>query len=243
MGITAATIRAAIYLRRSTDLQEHSFDRQRSQVEALAKRHGYVIVATYQDDAIAGDHVQKRKGFCQMLEDAKRGRFQVILCDSKDRFGRFDLIDAGEVIAPLRRAGVKLHTAAEGLIDWGSFAGRITDAVLQEAKQLETRELSRRVASKVLLKVQRGEWVPAVPPYGLKVALADGRKRLVPGDPDEVRVVRFIFDAVADRGLTVGQVCRELEARGVPSPRGCGKARDRGIWAKPTVRRMLKNRK
>src|SRR5262245_55068732 len=172
-GLTA--VRAAIYLRRSTDLQEHSFDRQRSQVEPLAQRHGYVVVGTYQDDAISGDHVEKRRGFCQMLADAKRGAFQVILCDSKDRFGRFDLIDAGEVIAPLRRAGIRLHTAAEGLIDWGSFAGRITDAVLQEAKQLESRELSRRVASRLLAKVVAGDWVPAIIPYGLaKVTGDDG---------------------------------------------------------------------
>jgi hypothetical protein len=26
-------------------------------------------------------------------------------CDDKDRFGRFDIIDQSEVVAPLRRAG------------------------------------------------------------------------------------------------------------------------------------------
>src|SRR5262249_28390603 len=87
-------IRAAAYYRRSTALQEDSFDRQQSQVEALAEREGYSVVTTYQDDAIAGDHIEKRKGFCRMLEDARAGRFTTIVCDSKDRFGRFDLIDA-----------------------------------------------------------------------------------------------------------------------------------------------------
>jgi site-specific DNA recombinase len=213
-----APVRAAAYYRRSTDMQEHSFDRQRSQVEPLAKRQGYIIVRTYEDDAIAGDHVEKRKGFCRMLEDAKRGLFSVILCDSKDRFGRFDLIDAGEVIAPLRRAGVRLHTAAEGLIDWDSFAGRITDAILQEAKRQEVRELSRRIASKMLMKVQNGTWVPAVAPYGLKVVEADGRKRLVPGDPDEVKVVKFIFDAIANRGRRPAAAVR-------PGTRASGRSR------------------
>src|SRR5579871_5867157 len=120
-------IRAVAYYRMSTDKQEDSIDRQRSQVEPYAPKHGYTILRDYMDEGIGGDEVAKRAQFVQMLKDAQRGQFRVILCDDKDRFGRFDSIDYGYYVKPLRDAGVKLVTVAQGLIDWNSFAGRISD--------------------------------------------------------------------------------------------------------------------
>src|SRR5262245_9189368 len=147
---------AAAYYRMSDDKQENSIERQRSQVEPYARRKGYHVVAEYTDEGIAGDEIAKRKAFQRMLRDAQAGAFKVIVTDDKDRFGRFDCIDLGEVVAPLRRKGVYLDAVAQGVVDWNSFAGRITDAVIQEAKNLELDAISRRVLSGQLLKAQKG---------------------------------------------------------------------------------------
>src|SRR5262245_4638502 len=149
-------VRAAAYYRMSDDRQDSSIDRQKSQVEPYSQKKRYTIVRVYIDEGISGDEIAKRKDFQRLLRDAQQGLFDCILCDDKDRFGRFDSIDLGEVVAPLRRKGVWVDTVAQGKIDWNSFSGRITDAILQEAKSLESEAISRRVLSSQLLKAQRG---------------------------------------------------------------------------------------
>src|SRR5262249_26520210 len=163
--------------------QEHSIERQRSQVEPYAKRCGYTVVKDYVDEGIAGDEIAKRKAFQAMLRDAQAGAFQAILCDDKDRFGRFDSIDLGEVVAPLRRKGVWIDTVAQGRIDWQTFAGRITDAILQEAKQMESQAISRRVISWQLLHSKSGVYMGGPAPYGYAYVADPARKRrLVPDE-------------------------------------------------------------
>src|SRR5947209_12127715 len=112
--VVPALIPVAVYYRMSDDRQENSIERQRSQVIPYAKKHGYQIVREYIDLGISGSEITKRKEFQRMLRDAQAGHFQGILIDDKDRFGRFDSIDSGEIVGPLRRKGVWLEAVAQG---------------------------------------------------------------------------------------------------------------------------------
>jgi site-specific DNA recombinase len=222
----------------SDDKQENSIDRQRSQVEPYADRRGYVIVREYLDEGIPGDEITRRKGFQQMLRDAQAGLFRGIVCDDKDRFGRFDSIDSGEIIAPLRRKGVWLESVAQGRVDWNSFAGRITDAILQEARKLESQANSRRVITRMLVMAKQGKHLGGPPPYGYRLeAHPEFGKRLVPGDPEKVEAVRLIFRLYGLEGYSLDAVSAELFRRGIANPRG-GPA-----WDKTTLAQLLKNRK
>ena len=87
------TTRAVLYLRMSSDHQEQSIPSQRAELTAYAKRQGYTIVGEYVDEAISGDDTHKRVGFLAMRDAA--AAFDVVLCWDQDRFGRFDLLDAG----------------------------------------------------------------------------------------------------------------------------------------------------
>src|SRR5262245_8332712 len=152
--MAGSSIDAAGYLRRSNEKQEKSIADQKTEIEKLAKRLGYKIIRWYIDDGISGDDTERRAGFKQMLADAKRGDFQVVLCWDQDRFGRFDPLEAGYWVKPLRDAGVYLHTVAQGRIDWDDFAGRIVFAVQQEAKHAYLKDLSRNVTRSMLLKAK-----------------------------------------------------------------------------------------
>jgi DNA invertase Pin-like site-specific DNA recombinase len=105
-------IRAAFYDRMSDDDQENSIERQRSQVIPYVKKKGYQITQEYTDEGIPGDEVERRKGFLRLLADAEAGQFDCILCDDRDRFGRFDSIDYGYFVKPLRDRGIWLETHA-----------------------------------------------------------------------------------------------------------------------------------
>jgi site-specific DNA recombinase len=240
-------IDAAVYYRMSDDRQEDSIERQQKEVRPFAARNGYRIVREYTDEGIPGDEVKKRKAFRQLLADAQRGEWSVILCDDKDRFGRFDSIDQGFYVKPLRDAGLSLVTVAQGKIDWHSFAGRITDAVLQEAKKVESQATSRRVITWMLQMAKAGKWLGGHPPYGY--SLQDDTvlgKRLVPGKPEEVHAVQLMFHLYGDRGFTLEQIANELHARGIFPPSSANrrhKGGERIVWQRTTIRALLRNRK
>jgi DNA invertase Pin-like site-specific DNA recombinase len=164
----ATPTRACAYYRFSDDRQENSISRQRSQVEPYAAKNGYIIVKTYSDEGIPGDEEKRRKGFMQMMADAQQGRFAVILCDDRDRLGRWDSITSGYYVYQLRSAGVRLETVAQGRIKWDDFASRIVDAVLAESKKLESQATSRRVITQMLQMARR--------PHPLRPARGEGSR-------------------------------------------------------------------
>ena len=111
-------IPACGYIRMSSAQQEDSPEQQREQIEEYAAEHGYRIVRWYEDLGISGDDSKKRTGFRQMICDAENDcDFEVIITWKTDRFGRFDSLEAGKWITPLRESGVKLVTVTEGLQD------------------------------------------------------------------------------------------------------------------------------
>jgi DNA invertase Pin-like site-specific DNA recombinase len=222
----------------STDKQEQSIDRQRSQVLPYAEKHGYAIVKEYVDEGIPGDGIKTRPAFQRLLADASAGRFKAILCDDQDRFGRFDSIDYGYVVKPLRDRGVWLDTVAQGRMDWDSFENRMVSGIRQESRAQESAANSRRTLSAMLLKARDGKYQGGKVSYGYRLEPDPTRgkngKRLVP-DGHKAEVVRFIFQRYAD-GATLGQIVRELFERGVQSPSGNPR------WDRPPLWYMLRKR-
>jgi site-specific DNA recombinase len=245
--------RAAAYYRMSTDRQEDSIDRQRGGVLAYARTRGYRLVGEYVDEGIAGDEFGKRSGFQRLLRDAAAGKFDVALVDEPSRLSRQSPVELIEkVIAPLQRAEVKIDTASKGPLDYDSLAGLIMMTVHSHESEDEVRKLSRRTLGGMAKGAREGTFFGWMAPFGLRVTRevdpATGKviaRKCIFGPEEEVRAVRFIFDAVANKGWSLRRVCRELEARGVRPPRGNGRGANkaRGHWNAGTVRKMLRNRK
>ena len=209
-------VRAAGYIRMSTDKQETSPEQQRTEIEALAERENATVVEWYFDEGISGDQTEKRLEFKRMIADAEAGSFDVILCWDQDRFGRFDSLEAGYWIQPLRKAGVALVTVTQGRIDWSDFTGRITYAIVQEGKNQYLRDLSKNVTRAMEQLAREGKWVSGVPPIGYVVG-EDRRLKL--GSPEAVATVKRIFREYLAGGSLRG-VARGLTDDGVLSPKG-----------------------
>jgi DNA invertase Pin-like site-specific DNA recombinase len=139
-------ILAVGYVRISSDRQEASPAQQRAEIEKFATSNGYEIIRWHTDEAISGDATEHRCQFQQTIADAECGEFQAILCWDQDRFGRFDSIEAGRWVHPLRQTGVHLATVAQDVIAWNDFAGRMLCGIQQEAKHQFLRDLSRNTA-------------------------------------------------------------------------------------------------
>src|SRR5262245_7021891 len=99
--------------------QDASIERQQEGVRPYARQKYGTLLYEYQDEGIAGDEFDRRSGFQQMLRDAQAGKFDVLVVDEPSRLSRQNVIDLVEkVIAPLRRAGVRIDTVSKGELDY-----------------------------------------------------------------------------------------------------------------------------
>ena len=101
------TRRAAIYVRVSTDRQ--TVENQVAKLTEVAKARGWQIVATFTDAGISGVKGRKdRPGLDDMLKQAQRGTFDVVMAWAIDRVGR-SLIDLLGTIQHLEACHVDLY--------------------------------------------------------------------------------------------------------------------------------------
>ena len=116
------TRRAVLYLRVSTG--EQTTENQRMALRSEAERRGWQLVGEYEDAGISGTKGRdKRPGLDSLLKDARRGRFDIVMCWALDRLGRSlrHLIDTAQ---ELESAAVDLYVAKQS-IDTTSPAGRL----------------------------------------------------------------------------------------------------------------------
>jgi predicted site-specific integrase-resolvase len=79
--------RVALYLRVSTS--EQTTRNQRRELHAVAERHGWHIVATYEDAGVSGAKGRdKRPGFDRLMMAVARREIDMVAAWSVDRLGR-----------------------------------------------------------------------------------------------------------------------------------------------------------
>ena len=106
---------AAIYARYSSDNQrDASIEDQVRQCRARIEQEQWQLGEVYSDHAISGA-TTLRPGYQKMLEDARAGRFDVLVAEALDRLSR-DQENIAGLFKQLCFAGVRLVTLSEGEI-------------------------------------------------------------------------------------------------------------------------------
>jgi DNA invertase Pin-like site-specific DNA recombinase len=134
--------RAAFYLRVSTDGQTVS--NQRLALDTVCEQRGWSVTQIYSDNGVSGAKGRtQRPGLDEMLKDASRGRFDVVLAWSLDRLGR-SLVDLLDTLNELEAAGVALVLQQQA-IDTTSPAGRMFFQVTGAFAEFERAMIRSRV--------------------------------------------------------------------------------------------------
>ena len=146
--------RAAIYVRVSTDKQ--TVENQERELRQIAERRGWQIVAEYRDAGISGAKGrEKRPGLDQMLKDASKRRFDIVMAWAIDRLGR-SLIDLLGTIQTLEACGVDLYLDQQS-IDTTTPAGRLMFQVTGAFAEFERSMIRQRVNAGLKRAVQQGK--------------------------------------------------------------------------------------
>src|SRR5688572_6868111 len=107
-----ARIRAAQYLRMSTEYQLNSPINQAGAIADYAKERNFEIVRTYEDSARSGLTISGRPALKQMIQDVVSGSadYQAILVYDVSRWGRFqDTDESAHYEFLCRQMGIALH--------------------------------------------------------------------------------------------------------------------------------------
>jgi DNA invertase Pin-like site-specific DNA recombinase len=248
-------LRAAQYVRMSTDHQHYSIDNQMAIIGAYAIAHGISIVRTYKDEGESGLKIKNRSGLKNLIDDVRRERadFKLVLVYDVSRWGRFqDLDESAHYEFVCKQAGIKILYCAEQFENDGSlFSG-----VLKSLKRMMAAEFSRELSVKVhtgaCRSSARGFRQGGRPCIGLRRQLLDeqGRSKgimqsgqwkslqgdrvvLCPGPPDEIDLVKFIFKRFVKDHRSEEAIAQELRVRG---------ELNRGQrWSADSVRYLLQN--
>src|SRR5262245_19680333 len=88
-------LRAAQYVRMSTERQQYSIQNQAAVIAAYAHAHNLPIVRTYRDEGESGLLFKNRAGLIRLIDDVRTGEtdFAHVLVYDVSRWGRFQDID------------------------------------------------------------------------------------------------------------------------------------------------------
>lgn len=220
-------IRVACLARVSTMDQHSSIDNQKELFENWIKRNkGYRIEKIYVDEGISGAKGYKRKQWLQMLEDGKRGGFDVLLAKSYSRFGR-NQRETLEAISMLRERNIRIIFLEDNLdskIDSTKFG---LFAWLSEQEAQKTSERIKMVWDSYN---KEGKIHVCIAPYGYDY---DSEKKNFVVNSQEANVVKDIFNLYI-QGNGFNKIAKILHDKNIKTKKG-------GKWSAQTIRMILNN--
>ena len=254
----AHRIRAAQYVRMSTEHQQFSTDNQQDTIREYAAQRGFEIVRTYADEGKSGLNVAGRKSLTRLIEDVQSGNadFDAILVYDISRWGRFQDADESAYYEYLcKRSGINVHYCAEQFENDGGPTATIIKSVKRAMAGEYSRELSSKVFQGQCRLIELGYRQGGVPGYGLRRMLIDingdqkgilrrgehkslqtDRVILVHGPEEEIRWLRWIYKEFVTNGKRESEIADNLNVQGVVTDFG-------RKWNRSTVRQILTNEK
>jgi len=236
---------AVIVTRVSTGEQDKRGSSPESQLDACrakAQSLSLPIVAEYYDAAISGAFLLSRKGMQDALADITAGRADTLITFNIDRYSR-DREHQEQIKKAVRAAGGRLVFTDADYQD--NAAGNLSFNIRGDFAVFEREHFRERsMLGKVTRAVSGIQTARALAPYGYHVPTkADVMRgdfplealgRYVVRD-DQAAVVRRIFASYASGTHSMHRLCLEMNAEGIPTPRGAT------AWRPATIKAILAN--
>jgi DNA invertase Pin-like site-specific DNA recombinase len=211
-------MKAALYARYSSDQQcDASIEDQLNLCQAYAAANGLTVADSYCDRALSGASLL-RPGIQELLQDAQRGAFDIVIAEAMDRLSR-DQEDVAGIFKRMRFAGVQIITLAEGEITelHVGLKGTMNALFLKDLADKTRRGLRGRVE-----KGKAGGGLC----YGYRpVKRVDSNGEAIRGDREivehEAEIVRRIFSVFA-AGVSPKAIVHKLNREGIAGPSGKG---------------------
>ena len=222
-------MRAGLYIRVSTEEQAsegYSLEAQKERLSAFCSSQGWAVHKFYVDPGDTAKNMN-RPSLKEMLQDAKAGRFEIVLVYKVDRLSR-RVRDLQKIIEQLDDAGVMFKSATEPFETTAS-SGRLFLNMLSAFAEFESDTITERVYMGMLANSKKGNYNGG--------GVADGYivkdKKFVP-DPERAVIIKHIFSKYAREPMGSRRLARWFNENGLFRKNG-------KKWSQWSIVEVLKN--
>lgn len=221
--------RIAAYCRVSTDKtdQLNSLAVQKNFFVEYAEKNGHDLARLYADEGISGTKIKRRKEFQQMMVDAERGLFQMLVVKDISRMAR-NTVDLLQSVRRLKALGIETVFLTANMTSMGDseFVLTVFGALAQE----ESRNTSKRVKFSKHINAEKGK-VPNLV-YGYDKIIGDYFNLKI--NEEEAAIIRQMYRWYVEDGYGGSKIADMLNRQGLKTKRNCR-------WSQVTVCRILTN--
>ena len=236
MGIplTKMCLRVTDYSRVSTDHleQKNSLKNQIEHFDEMIKTNeNWTYVKGYVDEGISGTTAKKRDNFMKMIDDARSGKFDLIVTKEISRFSR-NTLDSIKYIRELLSYGVAVLFVNDN-INTALPDSELRLTIMASMAQDEVRRLSERVKFGMNRAIKNGTILGNDMLYGYKKDKLTGNLVIV---SKEAKIIKRLFSLYAVNNYSITKIAKIFNYENVKS---CQNKK----WSVSTLSRMLKNPK
>ena len=225
-------LRVTFYARVSTDKDEqlNSLDNQIFYFKNLIQENkNWTYVEGYIDEGISGTSVNKRESFLQMIDDAKLGKFDLILTKEISRFSR-------STLDSIKYTQELLHNNVGVLFQSDNINTIMPDSelrltIMSSIAQEEVRKLSERVKFGFKRCIEKGEVL------GNSVIIGyDKENGKMTINEEQAEVIRIIFNMYSTGKYGLKAISIYLYNHGYKNGKG-------NYYQNSTIKNIIKNPK
>lgn len=242
--------KVGMYLRLSSEDERAgeslSIDNQRKMLTDYITEQGWTLYDEYIDDGVSGVTFN-RPGVQRMLEDAKAGKINLIICKDLSRFGR-NYIEVGRYVDYLFPLYNIRFIALTDNVDTANTDSSAMDImpIMNIFNEWHSANTSKKLRAVNAQGAKIGKYKCTFSAYGyLK---GDDAKFTPVPDPQTAPIVRRIFEMYAG-GMKPKQICDVLNEEHIPTPmdyrfQQLGKPNPYTqihLWGNTTVKSILNN--
>lgn len=249
--------KVAIYCRLSKEDQDKidkgdesgSIQNQKILLVDYANNHGMQIYKIYSDDDYTGSDLN-RPSWNQMLKDAEKGLFNIILCKTQSRFARSSAVVENYIHGVFIEWGIRFISIIDN-IDTKVVSTKKASQITGLVDQWYLEDLSQNIKDVFRAKMEKGEFLGSFAPYGYMKDPNDRHKLII--DEEAANVVRLIFNLNLS-GYGVNVISQKLAEMNIQTPTEYKNSKGlnfcnpnggiyakNGYWGFTTIKRILNN--
>lgn len=216
------------YVRVSSEIQKrknNSIPLQKKKINEYCKLNDYDLVEIYEDDGISGMSIEKRNGYCKMIDYMKNNDIDGVVVWSLSRLGR-RMKDVVEFMDYLKRNKIGFYSIKENLNNDDKVGGLIMN-ILGSINEFEVEIIRERIRDIKRDKKEKGEV------YGRMMYGYDNINGKMIENKFEKNIIRRIKN-FRSRNWSWRKISNRLNEEGVESKEG-------SIWYDGSLYNMMRS--
>lgn len=204
------------------DKANNDIPMQKNACHEFAKEKGWEIVSEHSELGVSGFKVAAidRDELQQVKQEAEAHRFDILLVFMFDRLGRKEN-ETPFVLKWFVEQGIEVWSTQEGQQRFETHVDDLLNYIRFWQASGESQKTSVRIQTRLRQIVSSGHYTGGTVPYGyMLVNMGRVNKKGLPVkdlaiEPDEAKIVREIFEKIANDGYSAYAMAQELNSRGV----------------------------